>query len=214
MKVYTEVIIKIETGDVISRKGYDYNGPVAHLKGGGSTVTNIDEAYNARMAAIAEAQQKMAEEYFTFWRSQYKPYEAEMLQANRGLIPQETGLRQAQLQGAIETAPMQAAAQKAMFGGAPAAINEFYRNSNVDISQRMDQAEADAAQGFDKSQGQLRRGLSRMGIMPGSERFLSMQQDFALDRARGIGGARTMARRQADEDRYNRSRYAAMLVVK
>ena len=208
MKIYTKVVIKIATGQIINQEGYDYDGPIASLKGG-AEIDSVDEAYNARMATIAEAQQKMAEEYFTFWQSQYKPYEAEMLEANRGLIPQETALRGAQLQGGIDIAPMQAEATKARLGGAPDAIRDFYGSTDVDVGQRMDIAGSDAAQQFDKSQGQFQRNLSRMGVMPGSERSLSMQQDFALERARGIGGARTRARRYADEDQFNRFKSAA-----
>lgn len=209
MKIYNKVVMNIVTGKIIDEDSFEYDGPIISLKGGGTTINSIDEAYNARMATIAEAQQAMAQEYFTFWQSQYKPYEAEMLEANRALIPQETALRSAQLQEGLDILPMQAEATKAQLGGAPGAIRDFYESADVDVGQRMNRAGADVAQEFDKSQGQFQRNLSRMGVMPGSERSLSMQQDFALDRARGVGGARTRAGWQAGEDRFNRLRYAA-----
>lgn len=67
MKVYTEVVIDMETLEVIKEESYDYEGPVALCKGGGS-VEAYDPAYNARMASIAEAQQDMAEEYHEYWK--------------------------------------------------------------------------------------------------------------------------------------------------
>ena len=177
--------------------------------GSGTTINSIDEAYNARMAAISEAQQGMAEEYFNFWKSEYQPYESAMLEANKGLIPQETELRGQQLKGEIGLAPMRTEAMRAQLGGAPQAIEQFYGASDVDIGDRMGQAQADVTQQFGMAQGQLDRSLGRMGVTPGSGRSIGMQKDFALNRAKGIAGARTTARRQGEDDRYNRLGAAA-----
>lgn len=60
MKIYTEVVIDIKTGQVESEKSFEYQGPLALCgsDGGGDT---IDKEYNDRMATIAEAQQEMSE---------------------------------------------------------------------------------------------------------------------------------------------------------
>jgi len=57
------------------------------FKGGGSSGDTYDEAYNKRRATIAESQQGMAEDYFNFWETTFKPMEQEQVQANRDLIP-------------------------------------------------------------------------------------------------------------------------------
>ena len=49
----------MDTGAVLEREGFEWNGPVAECKGGGggSTVNSVDYDYNARMATLSEEQQ-------------------------------------------------------------------------------------------------------------------------------------------------------------
>lgn len=210
MKIYNKVVIDIETGEIIKEDSFDYHGPVAECKGGGSTINSQDPAYNARMAAIAEAQQAMAEEYFDFWKSEYKPYESAMIKANQGLIPAETQLRQAQLQGQLQLTPLQVQAQEAQLAGAPGAISQFYQSAgSVDEKDWMGQAGADVAQQFDIARGSLNRNLARMGVMSGSGRMIGMQKDLALAEAKALAGAKSQARRAADEEKFKRLGAAA-----
>lgn len=135
--------------------------------GGGTTINSQDEAYNARMAAIAEAQQGMAEEYYGFYKDYYQPYEKEQIAANRELVPLQTDL------------------QKTALGvGA----------QGLDPRAAMDEAQADVAQSYAGAQGSIGRSLGRRGIRMDSGQGLQMQKDLALDRAKAIGGARTQAR--------------------
>jgi hypothetical protein len=83
-----------------------------NFKGGGSSGDNYDAAYNARMATIAEAQQRMAEEYFQFWQTDYKPMEQAQIAANLQLIPHETALQKQKLQAEKGLIPKQTALQK------------------------------------------------------------------------------------------------------
>ena len=63
MKIYTKVVFDIDTMDVIEEDSYEYNGDLALCGGkGGGDVDNVDEAYNARMADIAEKQMGMGQE--------------------------------------------------------------------------------------------------------------------------------------------------------
>lgn len=65
MKIYNEIRWNIETGEITHEDSFEYVGPMAECKGGGSTTTNTqDTAYNARLAAIQESQQEMAETAF------------------------------------------------------------------------------------------------------------------------------------------------------
>jgi hypothetical protein len=77
-----------------------------NFKGGGGG-DNYDAAYNARMATIAEAQQRMAETYFDFWKSDYKGMEQAQIQANKQLVPSETNLALAQNKAAASLIPGQ-----------------------------------------------------------------------------------------------------------
>jgi hypothetical protein len=83
------LIIDLSTGEMIDARPL---GGVVHFKSGGGSqsTTQIDYAYNARMAAIAESQQFMAEEYFMFWENYYKPMEQAMIEANKSLIGDQT----------------------------------------------------------------------------------------------------------------------------
>lgn len=111
-KIYTSVTIDIASGRVEHEDSYLHEGPVAECKGGGGDVDSVDEAYNARMAAIYEAQQKMAEEYYDYWGEIYKPMEMEQVAANRQLIPYQTEQALAQTQAATGLIPYQTEAEK------------------------------------------------------------------------------------------------------
>ena len=80
---------------------------------GGGSSENYDAEYNARMATIAEAQQGMAEAYFDFWKSDYKPMEEAQIAANIKEIPYQTDLNIATLQAQQELLPGQTALQAA-----------------------------------------------------------------------------------------------------
>jgi hypothetical protein len=64
------------------------------------------------------------------------------------------------------------------------------------------QAAADAARAFDTTQGMTSRGLSRMGVMPGSGAAMAQMNQNALGLASQRAGAMTGARTMA-EDRAN-----------
>lgn len=61
MRIYTKVVIHIETGNVLESESYDYNGPIAECKGGSSTKVNYVQSPEARQAlsAYMPALQKM-----------------------------------------------------------------------------------------------------------------------------------------------------------
>jgi hypothetical protein len=65
MKIYTKIVIDIDTMLVIDEVSEEYHGPVALCKGGGSSTTNTqDPVYNAGMLAISQEQQEMADQLF------------------------------------------------------------------------------------------------------------------------------------------------------
>jgi hypothetical protein len=69
MKIYNRIVIDMSTGRVEEADTFEYTGPVAECKGGGSTTTNTqDPAYNARMATISEEQNKWAREMYNVFK--------------------------------------------------------------------------------------------------------------------------------------------------
>lgn len=135
--------------------------------GGSTTINSEDEAYNARMATIAEAQQVMAEEYYEYYKNTYQPYEEEQIAANRALIPYQRDLQMKALSVGME---------------------------GLDPNAAMDAAQADVAQSYAGAQDSITRNLAKRGVRMDSGQAMQMQKDMALDRAKAIGGARTMAR--------------------
>lgn len=106
MKVYKQVTIDIETGVIEQEDSFEYSGPIAQCSGGasgGGSNTTGDPVYNARVAAISESQQWMAEEYFTYWQDVYKPMETEQVKANRELIPEQVKGEKAKIKAEIAT---------------------------------------------------------------------------------------------------------------
>lgn len=58
-KIYTRVVIDMESLETVSEESCMYTGEVAECKGGGSS--GVDKAYNSRMAAIAEMAMQKSE---------------------------------------------------------------------------------------------------------------------------------------------------------
>lgn len=69
MRVYTKIVMRIDTGRIVSARGYDYAGSVALCKGGGgSTIDSVDEAYNAGMLELSEQEWAVAQEYVNLFK--------------------------------------------------------------------------------------------------------------------------------------------------
>lgn len=70
MKIYTKVVIDMDTLDTLEEESFEYDGPVALCGGGGgeTSSTSGDPVYNARMANIQEAQQAMATEFQNLYK--------------------------------------------------------------------------------------------------------------------------------------------------
>jgi len=202
-----------------------------YFKGGGSGSDNVDEAYNRRMATIAEAQQDMAEDYYSHWERNLKSMEIEQAEANRELIPYETELAKSQAQSETALMPYATSAAQAGYESdialAPAsteyqlkamedagvAIQEkapvrtsFYQEAldGVDVESRANKAAADAAQAFMNTGSATNRSAARMGINPSSGRFASAMKKNSLNQAKAIGSAKTQARTGAEQENFGR----------
>ncbi|MFA7188692.1 MAG: hypothetical protein WC117_01240 [Sphaerochaetaceae bacterium] len=237
-KIYTRVVIDIATGNIDEEESYLYEGPVAECKGGGGSTDAVDEAYNARMATIYEAQEGMAEEYYDYWKDIYKPYETAQVAANRSLIPAQTEQAAAEAAAATAVAPSNAAlnlaTNEASLGLLPyqtdlaktkmadttQAISEYapirseYTSqalNGVDIGDRMTQAKADVASAFANQTSATNRDMSRMGINPNSGRYADQSRLNATNQAKATASAATTARTTAEDENYTRLKDATNL---
>lgn len=106
-KIYTRIVIDMNTGATLEEESFLWDGPVAECMGGkgGSSMTSVDKDYNRRMANLSEEQQAWARDYFNMWQEHFKPYEIEQVKANRNNLPLENGLYTEQLQAARNLLP-------------------------------------------------------------------------------------------------------------
>lgn len=189
---------------------------------GGSN--NVDKAYNARMATIAEAQQDMAEEYFAFWNNVYKPLETAQASADLSLVGSETALAKAQNEANLSLVDPATAAQRAEYESTSALIpaqtnyalqamddssgvrSAYYQEAleGVDVESRANKAAADAAQAFMNTSSQTNRSAARMGVNPNSGRFAAMANQNNIDQAKAVSSAKTQARTAAEQENFGR----------
>ena len=230
MKMYTRVVIDMADGSVLEEESYEHTGDVALCKGSSSTTT-VDREYNSRMAAIAERQQGMAEEYFQYWQQYQQPYEIAQIDANRNLLPKETMLAEAQLDAQSEILPGQTALKRAQDA---AALNllpgqtdlakaemanrmdtiqqlqpvktQFFQQAaeGVDVNARVGRAQADVANSYKDVASKTVRNMSRMGVGPDSGRFAGMNAANDINQAAAVAGARSQARVGAEQENFAR----------
>ena len=196
MRVHTKIVIRITTGQVVYEEGYEYHGPVAQCKGGGgstNTISEGDKEYNARMATIAEAQQKMAEGYEQFWTDTYKPMEIEQVAANRELIPQQTALSLAQLTADQQLLPQQTEAKQQLLTMGMDGVNG---------EQAAREASSAVAQQFAGIEGASLRELSRRGLLTPGQSAVDLE-NLGIEQAKASASAQTGARNKAKTDSFN-----------
>jgi len=172
------------------------------MSGGGSSSkssTSIDKEYNKRMAAIAEAQQAMAEEYFQYWKSDFKPYEQEQVAGLRKLLPGQLGLVGEQTEAQREYLGLQRPLARKYLG----LVGE-----GVSAEEEMGKAKADVQQAYSGMEGEMRREFGRMGISPSSGRYAGIQSKMLREKAKSLAGAGTLGRRYAEEETLRRLRGA------
>ncbi|WP_462328018.1 hypothetical protein [Desulfobaculum sp.] len=178
-----------------------------------------------RMASIAEKQDARADDLFNIYLDHFLPYEEQVVGANRDLLPQEQGLRSAELSSQSELLPLRTEAarlglqeqmrditegravkdalretQLSELEAAAPVTQQFYAEAakGPDVAGAMGRASADVAQSFKDAGGAVRRSAARMGLTGG--RTAALLADTGLDKARAMGGARTIAREQ-EKDR-------------
>lgn len=79
MRIYTQVVMEIATGAVVSASYHEYAGPVALCKGTDTTINSTDPEYNAGMLEISRDEWGLAEKYANLFEFgvTYDPNESE-----------------------------------------------------------------------------------------------------------------------------------------
>lgn len=134
--------------------------------GKGGQSSGVDREYNARMAAIAEAQQAQAQEYFKHWETNYKPMEIEQVQANRSLIPYETSqaIANAQFGTAQARAQMGLLPQQTSYLSAQMGLGQAQIDSQLSLLPQQTQlAQAQMGLGMTQAEAQQKKTLMGLG---------------------------------------------------
>ena len=230
MKINTRVVMDWD-GNVLEEDSYEHGGPVSLCKGSSSTTNTVDYEYNSRMAAIAERQQGMADQYFQYWNDYQKPYEIAQTQANMQLLPNETGLAMAEIDAKSELLPGQTALTKAKTAASMELLpgqtdlakaemanrmdtiqqlqpvkTQFFQQAaeGVDVNARVGRAQADVANSYKDVASKTVRNMSRMGVGPDSGRFAGMNAANDINQAAAVAGARSQARVGAEQENFRR----------
>lgn len=74
----------------------------------------------------------------------------------------------------------------------------------IDVGRRMDEAAAEVKSQMALGEGIRRREISRYGIDPSSSYYGNVANIQAIEGAKGVAGARTAAKTQAESEKYNR----------
>ena len=232
MKVYTKIKFNIDTMEVIEEESFNYSGDVALCKGGGGQA--VDKEYNRRMAGISERQQNMAEEYFKFWQSDYKPFEQAQIQENMKMLPHltestiaESQYKTEQYQGMLKKDEkgnsllgLQQEHERAkleqnmtLMGDQTKVAQEMYKTAlqGVDGHAAANRAKADVAMGYHNASQAMRRDMGRMGLGGGGGNYASSMAQLARSRAKDQAGLMTQARTSAKTQHFSQLHAAAGL---
>ncbi|MCK5017101.1 MAG: hypothetical protein KAS32_08510 [Candidatus Peribacteraceae bacterium] len=176
--------------------------PINQMLGAGK-----NEAKN-RMADVAQQQADIALEQWGMYKQVFAPYEAELVGAHRTIIPKQLGLdlatlkaKQADIEGQMPINEEIRQQQMRSLERSESTEQQFYDkiNQGLSVEDAMSAAGADVQQAYDSSAGQLRRGLSRAGVVGGGDKFTDAMAKMSYSRAKDIAFARTNARRMTDQ---------------
>ena len=177
-----------------------------------TTQSPTDPEAARRMAAVAERQQAMAEEQWGIGKETYMPYEKAMVGSNTKLIqPNEEYMGKYLEQGIADiegNEPLKTRIREQVMNdltSSSAVPGEFYSKvlEGPKTEEKMATAGADVAQAFKNIEGEQRRGMGRMGLDPTSGAYASQRGKTLRSKAKALAGAKTSARRTAEQDYFD-----------
>ena len=219
MKIYNSITIDMNTLKVVAEDSFEYNGPVALCVSSSSSSNNssqqmMDPEAARRMAAVAERSAAMGEEQWQYYLSTFKPYEEALAQSNQRMIAPQEEFTTAGLKAQTELMPYRTEVSKQALtsiqdelSASRPVVSKFYEEAlhGVNVDNRMAQAGADVAQGFDASIGQMNRNMSRMGVNANNPDVMTdSMSKFGMARAKASAAAMTGARTNAENENFSR----------
>jgi len=170
-----------------------------------------DSADTARM--IADSQIKISEEQWSMYKGIFAPYEAELVDAHRQIIPKQTELdlatieaKKQDVEGRMPLNDELRQQQMRSLTRSEPVEQAFYNEATngLNVQDKMNAAQADVQQGYDVAAPQMNRQYSRMGLSPGGGKFTDAMAKMTYSKAKDIAFARTNARRTADATNFDR----------
>ncbi len=173
--------------------------------GSGSKQYAIDPAASARMAAVEERLATMSEGEYDYGVEVFRPYEREMIAANRAMLP----LNQQLMEGRLERGVSDIAADQpireelrsqqldALKFSRPA-MQQYFGQAidGINVGQRKSEAVAEVEQQFGKIAPNLRRsGMSLQG---------KDLRNIAIEKAKAKAGASTHTGTTAEAEKFSR----------
>lgn len=162
---------------------------------------------------IANRQVNIAEDQWNYYKTYQAPSEQRALAAQDSLLGYKTEAERAQLQETTRDIQANQALKdvtrsrylEEMKASEPA-VQKFYEDAakGPQYETAMGLAGADVGQAFAGSEAALARNLGRYGINASSGRGQQSLTDMALQRALATAGARTSARRTAEDSAFSR----------
>ncbi|MHC4640114.1 MAG: hypothetical protein ACYS32_00615 [Planctomycetota bacterium] len=237
MKIYSKIVIDMETMEVVASECFDYHGPISHCGGGkGGGGAEPDYEYNKRMASIAEDNQDMAREMFNLYKYgvTYDPNQSITLDdgttttmgAQKGFdesaFTSEMELMQNMLRSQDELLPSETELKRTQYEegtklvkGRSEVMQDLYKEAvaGIDVDKRISENRAGVEHAFAGQQDITNRNLSRMGIDPSSGRGLAMAGDVGIQKAKALAGTEAGIRREAEDENFSRLQIAAGMPV-
>jgi len=190
MKVYTEIVISMATGDILEESSFEYQGQVAECKGG----STYDAAYNQRLAELAEKEFGLSAQAYNSWNTGGgRALEEGTARAGLSLLPAQTGLAAAQIDSMSTLLPQETAFQSAelglgmqKMGNQSKIMDRFYASlGQNDPLTEMNTAGATMAGSFTNQAKADEMAMQRRGV------GYKPNAGLSLEKAKAVGGAMT-----------------------
>lgn len=184
-------------------------------KGSEKTTTTVNydtEAWGA-MKDLAETQTGIMKEQYDLYKKYFQEYEISAIQADKELLPYASEAARLTLEEQSRDITANRELKDALRTDQLAEIQQsrpvaekYYKDAleGVNETDYMNRAQADVEHGFKGSAESLVRQAGLYGITTGDQGFKKSLSDLALDKALGIAGARTAARKTAQDTSFAR----------
>lgn len=159
-----------------------------------SAQQNASDAASANANKALDAQVKQSDDLLSFNKQQYEEGKTRQVgidAINKQVVDQNLSLSGKAGQRADESYDFYKTNGRPLVDQTLKDSQGFDSQGNIDAARG--RATADTQQGFDNSEAQSQRALTRMGVNPSSGRFLALQQRMQADKSAALAGAGTNA---------------------